>query len=146
MKTNLNISVVLIIIHWVIPLLLCLTTIGAYVKINDKFLNIADLMTFLEIIDNIRGPIIYLPDRVRELINAYVSLKRIGNYLKINTEKKSNITKKKDDKYSINIIDAKIGTNKENILMNIDNINIEKGDSVVIIAETGSGKSCLIKS
>ena len=146
MKTNLNISVVLIIIHWVIPLLLCLTTIGAYVKINDKFLNIADLMTFLEIIDNIRGPIIYLPDRVRELINAYVSLKRIGNFLKINTEKKSNITKKKDDKYSINIIDAKIGTNKENILMNIDNINIEKGDSVVIIGETGSGKSCLIKS
>jgi hypothetical protein len=95
MKTNLNISLVLIIIHWVIPLLLCLTTIGAYVKLNYKFLNIADLMTFLEIIDNIRGPIIYLPDRVRELINAYVSLKLIGNYLKINTEKKSNITKKR---------------------------------------------------
>ena len=63
MKTNLNISVVLINIHWVIPLLLCLTNIGAYVNI------------------------IYLPDRVGELINAYVSLKLIGNYLKINTEK-----------------------------------------------------------
>ena len=71
MKTNLNILVVLIIIHWVIPLLLCLTTIGAYVNV------------------------VYLPDRVRELINAYVSLKLIGNYLKINTDKKSNITKKR---------------------------------------------------
>ena len=146
MKTKLNIAVVLVIIHWVMPLLLCLVTIGAYVKINNEFLNIADLMTFLEIIDNIRGPIIFLPDRVRELINAYVSLNRIGNYLKINTEKKSNITKKKEEKYSINILEAKIGTNKENILMSIDNLKIEKGESCIIIGETGSGKSCLIKS
>ena len=146
MKTKLNIAVVLVIIHWVMPLLLCLVTIGAYVKINNEFLNIADLMTFLEIIDNIRGPIIFLPDRVRELINAYVSLNRIGNYLKINTEKKSNITKKKEEKYSINILDAKIGTNKENILMSIDSLKIEKGESCIIIGETGSGKSCLIKS
>ena len=146
MKSKLNIAVVLTIIHWVMPLLLCLSTIGAYVKINNEFLNIADLMTFLEIIDNIRGPIIYLPDRIRELINAYVSLNRIGNYLKINTEKKSNITKKKEEKYSINISEAKIGTNKENILMTIDDLNIQKGESCVIIGETGSGKSCLIKT
>ena len=146
MRKKLNIAVVLVIIHWVMPLLLCLSTIGAYVKINNKFLNIADLMTFLEIIDNIRGPIIFLPDRVRELINAYVSLNRISTYLKINTEKKSNITKKKDEKYSINISQAKIGTNKENILMTIDELNIIKGESCVIIGETGSGKSCLMKS
>jgi len=146
MKTNLNIAVVLVIIHWIMPLLLCLSTIGAYVKINDKFLSIADLMTFLEIIDNIRGPIIYLPDRVRELIKAYVSMNRIGNFLKINTEKKSNITKKKEEKYSIKISQAKIGTNKDNILMDINELNIEKGDSVIIIGETGSGKSCLIKA
>ena len=146
MKTKLNIAVVLVIIHWIMPLLLCLATIGAYVKINNEFLNIADLMTFLEIIDNIRGPIIFLPDRVRELINAYVSLNRIAAYLKINTEKKSNINKKKDELYSINIIDAKIGTNKENILMSIDNLQIEKGKSCIIIGETGSGKSCLMKS
>ena len=146
MKTNLNIAVVLVIIHWVMPLLLCLSTIGAYVKINNKFLNIADLMTFLEIIDNIRGPIIYLPDRVRELINAYVSLNRIASYLKITTEKKSNITKEKDEKYSINISEAKLGTKHENILMTIDSLKIAKGESIVIIGETGSGKSCLIKS
>ena len=157
MKTKLNIAVVLVIIHWVMPLLLCLVTIGAYVKINNEFLNIADLMTFLEIIDNIRGPIIFLPDRVRELINAYVSLNRIGNYLKINTEKKSNITKKKEERVKLSKIqkekeilkkreEAKIGTNKENILMSIDNLKIEKGESCIIIGETGSGKSCLIKS
>ena len=146
MKTNLNIAVVLVIIHWVMPLLLCLSTIGAYVKINNKFLNIADLMTFLEIIDNIRGPIIYLPDRVRELINAYVSLNRIASYLKISTEKKSNITKEKDEKYSISISEVKLGTKYENILMSIDSLKILKGESIVIVGETGSGKSCLIKS
>ena len=155
MRTRLNISVVLILIHWVIPLLLCLTTIGAYVKFNNKFLNIADLMTFLEIIDNLRGPIIYLPDRVRELINAYVSMNRLGLFLKIKTEKKNlnrkNSNNKKnrdiiDDKYSIYITQSKIGINKENILITIDELKIEKGDSVIIIGETGSGKSNLIKA
>ena len=146
MKKRLNFSVVLVVIHWVMPLLLCLSTIGAYVKINDKFLEIADLMTALEIFDNIRGPIILLPDRIREIINAYVSMNRVATFLKINTEKKSNISKKKDKEYSIKIVDSKIGTNKENILMSINELNLKKNESAVIIGETGSGKSCLIKS
>ena len=146
MQKRLNFSVVLIVIHWVMPLLLCLSTIGAYVKINDKFLDIADIMTSLEIFDNIRGPIILLPDRVREIINAYVSMNRVAAYLKINTEKKSNISKKKDNDYSIKIVDAKIGTNKENILMSINELKLKKNETAVIIGETGSGKSCLIKS
>ena len=146
MQKRLNFAVVLIVIHWVMPLLLCLSTIGAYVKINDKFLNIADLMTALEIFDNIRGPLILLPDRVREVINAYVSMNRVAAYLKINTEKKSNISKKKDKEYSIKIVDSKIGTKKENILMSISELKLKKNESAVIIGETGSGKSCLIKS
>lgn len=146
MKKRLNFAVVLIVIHWVMPLLLCLSTIGAYVKINNKFLNIADLMTALEILDNIRGPIINLPDRIREIINAYVSMNRVAAYLKISTEKKSNITRKKDNDYSINIVDSKIGTNKENILMSIDELKLKKNESTIVIGETGSGKSCLIKS
>ena len=87
MRKRLNFAIVLIVIHWVMPLLLCLSTLGAYVKINDKFLEIADLMTALEIMDNLRGPIIYLPDRIREIINAYVSMNRVAAYLKIHTEK-----------------------------------------------------------
>jgi ABC-type multidrug transport system fused ATPase/permease subunit len=146
MKKRLNFSVVLIVIHWIMPLLLCLSTLGAYVKINDKLLDIADLMTALEIIDNLRGPIIYLPDRIRELINAYVSMNRVAAYLKINTEKKSNITKKKDNEYSINIVNAKIGINKEKILMSINELKLKKNETAIIIGETGSGKSCLIKS
>ena len=146
MRKRLNFAVVLIVIHWVMPLLLCLSTLGAYVKINDKFLEIADLMTALEIMDNLRGPIIYLPDRIREIINAYVSMNRVAAYLKINTEKKSNITKKKDDEYAIKIVNSKIGINKEKILMSINELKIKKNESVIIIGETGSGKSCLIKS
>lgn len=146
MKKRLNFAVVLIVIHWVMPLLLCLSIIGAYVKINDKFLDIADLMTALEIFDNIRGPIILLPDRIREIINAYVSMNRVAAYLKINTEKKSNISKKKDKEYSIKIVDTKIGTNKETILMDINELKLKKNETAVIIGETGSGKSCLIKS
>ena len=146
MRKRLNFTVVLIVIHWVMPLLLCLSTIGAYVKINNKFLNITDLMTALEILDNIRGPIINLPDRIREIINAYVSMNRVAAYLKISTEKKCNISKNQDKDYSINIVDAKIGTNKENILMTINELKLKKNESAVIIGETGSGKSCLIKS
>ena len=146
MKKRLNFAVVLIVIHWVMPLLLLLSTLGAYVKINDKFLDIADLMTALEIIDNLRGPITLLPDRIREIINAYVSMNRVAAYLKINTEKKSNISKKKDKDYSISIVNSKIGINKEKILMTIKELKLKKNESAIIIGETGSGKSCLIKS
>ena len=146
MQKRLNFALVLVIIHWVMPLLLCLSTIGAYVKINDKFLELADLMTALEIFDNIRGPIILLPDRIREIINAYVSMNRVAAYLKINTEKKSNITKKKDNDYSIKIVDSKIGTNKDNILFTINELKLKKIDSAIIIGETGSGKTCFIQS
>ena len=146
MRKKLNLDVVVIVCHWLMPLALCLSTMGAYVKINQKFLNIADLMTALEIFDSIRGLLSNLPERIREVINAYVSLNRIANLLKINTEKDSKITKNKDDEYSIKINDSKIGINENNILMNIEELKIKKSESVVVIGETGSGKSCLIKS
>ena len=146
MRKRLNYSLSLITIHWIMPLLLCLTTIGAYVKINKKFLNIADLMTALEIFDSMRGPIVNLPERIREIINAYVSMNRVGNFLKIKIDKNSNITRNYDDKYAIKIADAKIGTSDNNVLMDINELKIKKKESCVIIGETGSGKSCLIKS
>ena len=146
MRKRLNYSLSLITIHWIMPLLLCLSTIGAYVKINKHFLDIADLMTALEIFDSIKGPIVNLPDRIREIINAYVSMNRVANFLKIKIDKNSNITKNIDEKYAINIVDAKIGTNDDNILMSINKLKIQKKESCVIIGETGSGKSCLIKS
>ena len=146
MRKRLNYSLTLITVHWIMPLLLCLSTIGAYVKIYNEFLDIADLMTALEIFDSIRGPIVNLPDRIREIINAYVSMNRVANFLKIKIEKNENITKNYDDKYAIKILDAKIGTSNNNILMNVNKLKIKKNESCVIIGETGSGKSCLIKS
>ena len=146
MRKRLNYSLSLITVHWIMPLLLCLSTIGAYVVINNKFLDIADLMTALEIFDSIRGPIVNLPDRIREVINAYVSMNRLANFLKINIDKKTNITKNIDNKYAIKIEDAKIGTSNNKILMTIDKLKIKKNESCIIIGETGSGKSCFIKS
>ena len=146
MRKRLNYSLSLTTVHWIMPLLLCLSTIGAYVKINNKFLDIADLMTALEIFDSIKGPLVNLPDRIREIINAYVSMNRLANFLKIKINKSTNITKKVDEKYAIKIEDAKIGTNNDNILITIDKLKIKKNESCVIIGETGSGKSCLIKS
>ena len=146
MRKRLNYSLSLITVHWIMPLLLCLSTIGAYVVINNKFLDIADLMTALEIFDSIRGPIVNLPDRIREVINAYVSMNRLANFLKINIDKKTNITKTIDNKYAIKIEDAKIGTSNNKILMTIDKLKIKKNESCIIIGETGSGKSCFIKS
>jgi ABC-type multidrug transport system fused ATPase/permease subunit len=126
MRKRLNYSLSIITIHWIMPLLLCLSTIGAYVKINKRFLEIADLMTALEIFDSIRGPIVNLPDRIREVINAYVSMNRVANFLKIKINNNSNITKNFDEKYAINIVDAKIGTNDDNILLSINKLKIKK--------------------
>ena len=75
MRKRLNYSLSLITIHWIMPLLLCLTTIGAYVKINKKFLDIADLMTALEIFDSMRGPIVNLPEKIIQLEISNISNK-----------------------------------------------------------------------
>ena len=146
MRKRLNYSVVLIVIHWVMPLVLCLTTIGAYVKINNKFIDIANLLISLEIFDNIRNPLVNLPDRIREVINVYVSLNRLADFLKIPTKKQSNITKNRNKDYSVEIINSDIGMNKDKILIRINELKIKKGESAIVLGETGSGKSCLIKS
>ena len=145
-RKKLNYSLYIITLHWIMPFMLCLATIGAYVLINDKFLEIADLMTSLEIFESIRKPLINLPARIREIINAFVSMNRIEKFLKIKNSKNSYINKNKSDKYSIDIQDAKIGTNNNNVLMTVNKLRIKKGETCIIIGETGSGKSCLIKS
>ena len=135
MRKKLNYSLYIITIHWIMPFMLCFSTIGAYVLFNKKFLEIADLMTGLEI-----------PARIREIINAFVSMNRIEKFLKKKNSNNSDINNKLSDKYSIDIQEAKIGTNDNNILMSINKLRIKKGESCFIIGETGSGKSCLIKS
>ena len=146
MRKRLNYSLYIITIHWIMPLMLCFSTIGAYVLFNNKFLEIADLMTGLEIFDSIRGPLVNLPARIREIINAFVSMNRIEKFLKLKNSNNSDITNKLSDKYAIDIQDSKIGTNNNNILMNVNKLKIKKGESCIIIGETGSGKSCLIKA
>ena len=81
MRKKLNYSLYIITIHWIMPFMLCFSTIGAYVLFNKKFLEIADLMTGLEIFDSIRGPLVNLPARIREIINAFVSMNRIEKFL-----------------------------------------------------------------
>ena len=146
MRKKLNYSLYIITIHWIMPFMLCFSTIGAYVLFNKKFLEIADLMTGLEIFDSIRGPLVNLPARIREIINAFVSMNRIEKFLQKKNSNNSDINNKLSDKYSIDIQEAKIGTNDNNILMSINKLRIKKGESCFIIGETGSGKSCLIKS
>ena len=145
-RKKLNYSLYIITLHWIMPFMLCLATIGAYVLFNDKFLEIADLMTSLEIFDSIRKPLINLPARIREIINAFVSMNRIEKFLKLKNCNNSYINKYKSDKYAIDILDAKIGTNDNNVLMSINKLRMKKGETCIIIGETGSGKSCLIKS
>ena len=146
MRKRLNYSLSIITIHWIMPLMFCLSTFGAYVLFNNKFLEIVDLMTGLEIFDSIRKPLINLPARIREIINAFVSMNRIEKFLKIKNFNNSYINKYKSDKYAIDIQDTKIGTNNNNVLMTINKLRIKKGEKCIIIGETGSGKSCLIKS
>ena len=146
MRKKLNYSLYIITLHWIMPFMLCFSTIGAYVLFNQKFLEIADLMTGLEIFDSIRGPLVNLPARIREIINAFVSMHRIEKFLKKKNSNNSDINNKLSDKYSIDIQEAKIGTNDNNVLMTVNKLRIKKGESCIIIGETGSGKSCLIKS
>ena len=54
---------------------------------------------------SIRVPLVNLPARIREIINAFVSMHRIEKFLKIKNAPNSNIT---NNKYAIDIQEEKL--------------------------------------
>jgi ATP-binding cassette subfamily C (CFTR/MRP) protein 1 len=153
-----NFAVITGFIHWSIPLLLSVVSIGSYTYFTGQILDLPNLMTSIDIFDTMSGPLTKFPVFLKSMLNAFISMNRISKFLKMeNSEKyycESNnkeisIYIKNGNFGKINIENnnkISINNNIKKYLINDLNLEIKKGELIAIIGETGSGKTCLINS
>ena len=163
-----NFSVITGFIHWSIPLLLSVVSIGSYTFFTGKILDLANLMTSIDIFDTMSGPLTKFPVFLKSMLNAFISMNRISKFLKLkngekyyceNDNKEISILIKNGNFGKINLdnnnnkynnrnnsINMNKDDNIKKYLINDLNIEIKKRELIAIIGETGSGKTCLINS
>ena len=155
-----------------LSLLISLASIGGYTYFFGA-MEIKTLFSSTKLVKEVAVPLIDIPQFITDLNSLLISLKRIQNFLlvkDINIENKINknkieLNEIKNDNDEIGehvAIDFKncdfgikgeeiikkdeyIKTENKVLLKNID-FNVDKGELVTIIGETGSGKTCLINS
>ena len=149
MKKIQNVYVLSGFVHRSIPLFLAISTIGIFTTIYGK-IPIENLLTSIEIFDSMANPLYRLPIFITSLLNCLISMNRIDNFLRTKDIYRDSIEDKELKKKNIIIKFSKCNfgikndeTLKNKILLNDINIEINKGDMVAILGETGSGKTCL---
>ena len=154
MKKLQNIYVLSCLIHWAIPLVLSIVSIGVYSLLSKEDMSIENLIMAIEIFDSISYPLYRVPVFITNLLNTIISMERIEkflNYQNTITHKLSTSTTTASS-YVIDIKNANFGikrysnknkTLKEKTLLYNITLQINKGEFVGILGETGSGKSCI---
>lgn len=153
---------------WFSPVGTGIITIGAYFYYNT-LVRIEDLFTCLGILSSIQDPIRGLTNIYTNLIEVFVSMKRIETFLKEDDINKQNIITNDESTSAKNIviqiengsytwgtrksnsIKAKIDiktVESNNIKAVVNNINltVNKGELVCIIGDVGCGKSSLFQA
>ena len=134
-----NITLLSRFVHSSIPLFLSVGSIGIYTLIKGKMV-LENLLASIEIFDSMTA-------------TSLISLKRLEQFLdnrdfKTTSKEDINLKNKGVDikLYNCNfgVINEELNTSK--ILIHDLNLEIKKGELVVVLGETGSGKTCLINS
>ena len=115
-----------------------------YRAVMKNELTIGSVVTYLSLMPYFIDPLKNLVDLSKELFYAINSIKRVNNLFDIEEEK---LTYKTNLKINGNIKISNLTfsyNNKDNVLNNI-NTNIEKGNKVLILGESGSGKSTILR-
>lgn len=115
-----------------------------YRAVMKNELTIGSVVTYLSLMPYFIDPLKNLVDISKELFYAINSIKRVNNLFDIEEEK---LTYKTNLKINGNIKISNLTfsyNNKDNVLNNI-NTNIEKGNKVLILGESGSGKSTILR-
>ena len=152
-----------------LSLITSLASIGGYTLINGP-MDISTLFTSTQLIKEVSGPTINIPQYIADLKSLMISLNRIQNFLVVKDinylkEKEKNEKEELDNKeentnneVAIQYINCDFGikgeknnnsndeSNENKILLKGINLTINKEELVTMIGETGSGKSCLINA
>ena len=144
-----NITLLSRFVHSSIPLFLSVGSIGIYTLIKGKMV-LENLLASIEIFDTMAASLYRLPVFITAVLNCLISMKRLEKFLDNRDFKKTskediNLKNKGIDiKFSncnFGIINEELETAK--ILLYDLDLEIKKGELVVILGETGSGKTCL---
>lgn len=167
-KNLLDLSIWNIFLFWTSPIISNVLTIGFYFYFTQN-LDPSIIFTSITIFAGIQNPLREIPSSINSLIDLFISMKRIENFLSQPDKSEDDI---KDFSY-ISPIDKSINDSKENeklsirlkncnfswgnkddsanandepqyrVLKNI-NLEVKKGEFIGIIGEVGSGKSTFL--
>ena len=98
-------------ILWFVPIFMIFITILVFQYSEKEKINVANIFTLLNILIQINGPIRDIPGTLRIIYETFVSLKRIGHFLRID-EKNETINKYEKD--NIDLINKGIMVKIEN--------------------------------
>ena len=147
-----NITLLSRFVHSSIPLFLSVGSIGIYTLIKGKMV-LENLLASIEIFDSMTATLYRLPVFITALLNSLISLKRLEQFLdnrdfKTTSKEDINLKNKGIDikLYNCNFGVVNEESNTSKILIHNLDLEIKKGELVVVLGETGSGKTCLINS
>ncbi|XP_064629834.1 multidrug resistance-associated protein 1-like isoform X2 [Lineus longissimus] len=131
---------------FLVPSLMALCSFAVYVEITPSH-SLSPTIAFvsLNLFNIMQAPILVLSNMIRQVLQGYVSTKRIGNFLSV-AELDPNEVKKDgnmDEAIKITGADFSWGKNEEPSLTNI-NLNVKSGSLVGVVGPVGAGKSSLI--
>ena len=159
---GLNLSLVRIFINNNMPLSILILSLGSYIY-NNKSLEVSNLFTANNLIQNMTSPLMSIPLFLNEFFSNLISINRIQNFLyqqeHENSNKYQNNEKLIKDNILIKYKNVSVLKNETSDNYNNDNINnnndvlltdinfeIKKGEFIIILGSTGSGKTALINS
>ena len=117
--------------------------IGGLLIINGK-MNIGSLMVLMTYSSNLLEYVVQLIYMINDVNGFLVPTNRINNFLRIKEEEKRKDERKIND-ISIEFINVSIKINSITILSQVS-FKIEKGQTIYLVGNNGSGKSILIKT
>lgn len=132
------------------PFLVSLVSFTTYVLIDEKnVLNSTIAFVSLSLFNILRFPLSMLPMMITNIVQAYVSVKRINKFMNMEELDPNNVQHDPSEPHALVIDNGTFCWDSEEIerpiLRNI-NLHVEQGQLVAIVGTVGSGKSSLLSA
>jgi ABC-type multidrug transport system fused ATPase/permease subunit len=143
---NMYWGAVSIFVLWSSPLFVSMTSFAVYSLVMGKTLSASQVFPAMALFNALRDPLRDLPSVVQTVIQSKVSIDRISSFLNLHEYDPAAVDRNgsaypKD--IAIYVENATFGWTKESPLLKDVNIQVKKGDFVIIHGSVGSGKSSL---
>ncbi|KAK9886059.1 hypothetical protein WA026_014841 [Henosepilachna vigintioctopunctata] len=129
------------------PVLVSLVSFGTYVMMDEK--NVLDASTAfvsISLFNLLQFPLSMLPMMLSNIIQSYVSMKRINKFLNLEELNPNNVTHDPNEESCLVIENGTFSWGEEdNTLKNI-NVRVDESTLTAVVGSVGAGKSSLISA